>query len=131
MRLLPNGEALKRPRKVSPRRGSILIACLIIIATLTIYGGVLVSAVFERSISASLEVERLQALYLAESALSRSLEEVKSVSDADGDGLGTIPQTKLGAGIYYAVHDPGTLSITGIGEVNGIRRRVRINYEGI
>ena len=112
-------------------RGSILIACLIILATLTVYGGVLVSAVYERSLNIGVEVDRLQALYLAEAALAKSLNEVKSLSDADGDGLGTVPETKFWNGVYYASHDPGTLAITGVGEVHGIKRRVRIKYEGL
>ena len=115
----------------SKRRGSILIACLIILATLTVYGGVLVSMVYERSINIRVEVDRLQSLYLAEAALARSLNEVKTMSDFDGDGLGTIRRTKLGSGIYYAIHDPGTLAITGVGDVNGVVRRVQIKYEGL
>ena len=114
-----------------PSRGSILIACLIILATLTVYGGVLVSAVYERSLNVGVEVDRLQALYLAEAALAKSLNEVKSLRDPDGDGLGTVPAIKFGSGTYYAVHDPGTLAITGVGEVHGIKRRVRIKYEGL
>ena len=131
MRILPNGNRMPPPKKNSSERGSILIVCLIILATLTVYGGVLISVVYERSISASLELDRLEALYLAEAALARSLEEVKSLNDFNGDGLGTIPKTNLGPGTYYAVHDPGALSITGVGEVNEIRRRVRISYEGL
>ncbi|MBI4357746.1 MAG: hypothetical protein HY584_00465 [Candidatus Omnitrophica bacterium] len=112
------------------RRGSILIACLIILTTLTVYGGVLVSVVYERSLNISLEVDRLQAIYLAEAAVAKSLHELKTLRDANGDGLGTIPKTPLGKGVYYAVHDPGTLSITGVGESNAVQRRVQIKYEG-
>ena len=124
MKCLRNG-------KNRPRRGSILIACLIILATLTVYGGVLVSVVYERSLNVRLEVDQLQALYLAEAALAKAINEVKSLKDVDGDGLANIPITKLGSGIYYAKHDPGTLAIVGVGEVNGVKRRVRIKYEGL
>ena len=113
------------------RRGTILISCLIILATLTVYGAVLVSSVYERSLLVTLECDRLQALYLAEAGLARAISEVKSLKDKEGDGLGTIAKTKLGRGFYYAVHDPGTLSIVGVGDVNGIQRRVLIYYEGV
>ena len=116
---------------MSNRRGSILIVCLIILSTLTIYGAVLISVVHERSISVSLQVERLQTIYLAEAALSRSVGEIKSMSDKNGDGLGTIPKTRLGNGLYFAVHNPATFSIVGVGEVNEIRRTVKIKYAGI
>lgn len=124
---------VKTPRngKLRTKRGSILIVCLIILCTLTVYGGVLVSAVYERSLNVALEVNRLQAMYLAEAALAKSLQEVKSLSDRDGDGLGTIPVTKLGNGTYSALHDTGTLAIIGVGEVNEIQRKVRIKYEGL
>jgi len=112
-------------------QGMILIACLIILSTLTVYGGVLISAVYERSLNIQLEVERLQALYLAEAGLARSISEVKAGLDFHGDGLGNIPVTKLGAGTYFAVHDTDTLAIMGIGDVNGLKRRVRIRYEGL
>ena len=68
-----------------PRRGSILIACLIILATLTVYGGVLISVVYERSLNINLEVDRLQALYLAEAGLASALQEVKTLKDKDGE----------------------------------------------
>ena len=134
---LPNGNVPKPHISIASIRhkesncGSILIACLIVLATLTIYGTVLVSLVYERSLLVSLENDRLQALYLAEAALAKSLQEVKSLRDVNSDGLGTIPRTPLGRGVYYSIHDPGTLTITGIGEVNQIQRRVRIYYEGI
>ncbi|MBI4372477.1 MAG: hypothetical protein HY585_01970 [Candidatus Omnitrophica bacterium] len=117
--------------KLHAKRGSILIVCLIILSTLTVYGGVLISVVFERSLNIDMEVNRLQSLYLAEAGLAISLHEVKSLNDIDGDGLGTIPPTQLGNGTYSAIHDTGTLSITGIGEVNEIQRKVRIKYEGL
>ncbi len=112
-------------------RASILIVCLILISTLTVFGGVLISVVYERSLKIQLEVDRLESLYLAEAALARAIHEVKSAHDEDGDGLGTIPKTSLGGGVYYAINDPGTLSITGVGDVNGMKRRIRMKYEGL
>ena len=53
--------------------GTILITCLILLSTLTIYGAVLVSVVYERSLNIQLELDRIQALYLAESALSKAI----------------------------------------------------------
>ncbi len=121
----------RRSGNPSQERGSILIACLIILSTLTIYGAVLVSAVYERSIHVSTELDRIQAFYLAEAGLAKAIHEVKSMRDRDGDGLGNIPRTRLGRGVYSASHDPGSLVITGIGDVNGIERRIRIRYEGV
>ena len=136
-KILPNGKAAapffpnQENESRSSDQGSILIVCLIILATLTVYGTVLVSSVYERSLLVSLEVDRLQALYLAEAAIAKSLEEVKSMHDDDGDGLGNVSKKSLGRGVYYAEHDPSTLSITGVGIVNQVERRVRIYYEGI
>jgi len=113
------------------KRGSILIVCLIILSTLTVYGAVLISVVHERSLNVSVQVERLQAIYLAEAALAKAINEIKSLSDKDGDGLGTIPKSHLGNGFYFAIHNPATLTIAGIGEVNEVRRTVKIKYAGI
>lgn len=120
-----------RPSGNSPETGSILIACLIILSTLTIYGAVLVSVVYERSINVSVDADRLQALYLAEAAIADAIHEVKLMRDPGLDGLGTIEKKKLGRGEYFSIHDPATLSIVGVGEVNDIQRRVRIFYEGV
>jgi len=98
---------------------------------MAVYGAVLVSVVYERSLSVVLSMERTEALYLAEAGLAKAIHEVKSLGDPDGDGIGTIPNTPFGHGFYFATHDPANLAITAIGEVNGVQRKVRIQYSGV
>jgi len=123
VKILPTGN----PRE----QGSILITVIILLSTLTIYGAVLITVVFERSMLIHLELDRLQSLYLAEAGIAKSIQEIKTERDPGNNGLGTIAVTKLGRGTYAAQHEPGTLSILGIGNVNDIERSVRVYYEGI
>ena len=138
---LPNGNAhskQKSPRlqSIQPNppaqsEGTILISCIIILSLFAVYGFVLTSVVYERSLKVNLEVDRLKAYYLAEAAILKSVAEIKSLDDTDRDGLGNVPRTKLGDGEYYASHDPAVLTIVGTGEVNQIKRIVKIQYEGL
>ena len=125
---LPNGNSKDgKPAE----HGSILIACLIILSVMTVYGAVLISVVYERSLGVSLSMDRTEALYLAEAGLAQALHEIKLLEDQDGDGIGTLPRKPLGHGVYFATHDPANLAITAIGEVNGVQRKVRIQYSGV
>lgn len=128
--LIPHGKIIKAKSRPNGN-GSILITCLIILSILAVYGAVLVSVVYERSLGVALFMERTEALYLAEAGLAKAIYEVKSLSDADGDGIGTIPKTPFGHGFYFATHDPANLSITAVGEINQVQRRVRIQYSGV
>ncbi len=117
-------------KKINSEKGATLLLALIVMMTLSIIGGALLTLIFTRSITVQLGYDRLRAMYLAEAAFSKALYELKLNKDIDGDGLGNIPPTKLGAGYFYAENDYTQLTIHAVGVVNDVERSLRIKYTG-
>ncbi len=112
-------------------KGVVLLLTLIVSVSLAIFGAALSTLVSAGMRRSALGLERSQALYLAEAGISKSIWELKRGIDEDEDGLGNIPRIPFGAGTYQATHNPSCLSIEGVGEVNGVKRTVRIVYKGL
>ena len=91
----------------------------------------LVAFLFTRQISGIAQIDRLQALYLAEAGIAKSINELKFDTDLDGNGIGNIDEAFLGRGTYQANHDFRTSSITAEGTVGDITRTVQIKYRGL
>ena len=89
----------------------------------------LVGMVYARLSAVTLEVDRLQAQYLAEAGLAQALYEIKTGLDVFGGGRGSIPVTALGSGFYKVDQDPKTSTLTAIGVVRDVRRVTVIKYE--
>lgn len=85
--------------------------------------------VYARLGAITLEVDRLQAQYLAEAGLAQGLYEIKTGLDVFGEGRGAIPVTALGPGLYKVDIDPKSGTLTAIGVVRDVRRIVVIKYE--
>jgi len=113
------------------KQGAVLITTIIILAFLAVLGMSLVAFLFSRTAYSQMQLDRLKALYLAESGISKALWELRFDVDPDGDGQGNIPRTKLGDGLFLSRHNFQTSTITGIGEVNKVRRIVQIKYSAI
>ncbi len=117
--------------RVSGKKGMVLILTLIVVTTLGIFSVCLSTLISTGSRKAQLELERTQALYLAEAGLSMSIWELKMGIDFDEDGLGNIPPRKFGQGTYQTKHIPSMLAIESTGIVSGVKRKVRIIYRGL
>jgi len=113
----------------SKATGAALITVVIILLFLGTLGAVLIAAVYARLDSVTLEVDRLQAQYLAEAGLAQGLYEIKTGLDVFGGGRGTIPVTALGPGAYKVDQDPQSSTLTAIGVVRDVRRVIVIKYE--
>jgi len=110
------------------RRGSALITTIIILSFLAVLGLSLVAFLFSRFSYITMQIDRMKALYLAEAGISKSICELKTGVDTDGDGLGNIPKTGLAGGTYKAKHDFQTATIEAVGSFNEIERTVQIRY---
>ena len=115
---------------IKDQKGTVLFLTLMVLIFLSIFGGALMAMVFSRWTTVSMEYDRLRALYLAEAGISKSLWELKKGIDYDNDGLGSIPKTRLDIGYYWVTHNSNTLTITATGDVNDIKRTVKIKYAG-
>ena len=101
---------------------------IVILVFLSVLGLSLVTLLLSRVSTANLELDRLQALYLAEAGIAKSVHELKYDKDFDANGIGNVAVTALAGGTFKASHDFQLSSITSVGEVNGIRRRIQIQY---
>lgn len=92
-------------------------------------GAALMGMVHSRLLSVTLEVDRLQAAYLAEAGLARALYEVTKARDEFGnDGIGAIPPTGFGPGYFQVQQDPKSRTLLGLGIVRDVRRVIVNKY---
>ena len=115
--------------QVSGNGGAALLLTLFVLMFLAIFGATLVVMVFSKMQSATLNLDRLKAFYLAEAGISKALYEIKENLDVDGDGIGSIPKTKLGNGTYKIEHDIQQKVFISTGVVNENKRVIFIKYE--
>ena len=114
--------------RVSGDQGIALITTIIILALLGSMGAALTVMVQNRLLSVTLEVDRLQAAYLAEAGLARALYEITKDRDTFGGGRGTIPPTGFGPGYFQVQQDPKSRTLLGLGVVRDIRRVIVNKY---
>ncbi len=115
--------------QIHGKKGTALITVIIILMFLGSLGAALISMVYSRLSAVTLEIDRLQAQYLAEAGLAQGLYEITTGLDVFGGGRGNIPLTVLGPGIYKVDHDTKSKSLVSIGVVRDIRREIVVKYE--
>ncbi|MEE9500330.1 MAG: hypothetical protein V3V42_03435 [Candidatus Omnitrophota bacterium] len=115
--------------QVSGNGGAALLLTLFVLMFLAIFGATLVVMVFSKMHSATLNLDRLKAFYLAEAGISKALYEIKENLDVDYDGMGSILETKLGEGTYKVEHDIEQKVFISTGKVNENKRVIFIKYE--
>ena len=110
-------------------RGLVLITTIIILLMLGALGAALTGLVFNRLLSVSTEVDRLQSAYLAEAGLARGLYEIaKSRNVFGGSGIGDIPPTGFGSGYFLVQQDPKSRTLLGVGVSREVRRVIVNKY---
>jgi Tfp pilus assembly protein PilX len=107
------------------------LLALSVLVFLSLLGASLLAYVQARQVRAQLEVDRLQALYLAEAGIAHALREIRRGADFDGNGIGNIALTAVGPGRCRATHDFQRSTITATGESNQVQRTVEIIYSAL
>lgn len=120
---------IRLPAPGESRSGIALITVLLVLMFLGAMGGALISVVYARLAAVTLEVDRLQAQYLAEAGLAQGLYEIRTGLDTFGGGRGAVPVTALGPGLYKVDIDPKTSTLIAIGVVRDVRRVIVTRYE--
>ena len=114
---------------IGKTRGIALLTVVIVLAFATSMGVALLALIYARVQNIILEADRLKALYLAEAGTAQAFYEVQRGVDVDGDGLGSLPLTRIGEGFYYVQHSFETKSVLSIGIVNDTRRTSYVKYD--
>ena len=111
------------------KRGVALITTVILLLMLGALGASLMTMLQARLLSVTLEVDRLQASYLAEAGLARALYEISKDRDAFGpNGIGVISPTAFGPGFFWVEKDPKSQVLIGTGIVHDVRRVIVNKY---
>ena len=117
-----------RPAR-SSERGIALITTIIIFLMLGSLGAAIIGMVHSRLLSITLEVDRLQAAYLAEAGLARAIFEIGKDRKYFGTGpVGAIPPTAFGPGFFAVAKYPESRTLVGIGVVRDVRRVIINRY---
>lgn len=117
--------------RLNGKSGVILITTIIIMVFLSVLGMSVLSFLFSSTSYAQAQLDRLQAVYLAESGIAKAIWELRYDIDPDGNGTGNIKKEKLGNGGFWARHDFQSSTITGVGEANRSKRILQIKYSSI
>ena len=110
------------------KKGTILLTVIMVLIFLAVMGMSLLGLLFSQTTLGMLAIDRLKAFYLAEAGIAKSIHELKTDIDSDGNGLGNLLPTKLGKGKFWATHNFPTSTITAVGEVNKVKRTIQIKY---
>lgn len=113
------------------KKGVILITTIIILLFLSVLGMSLLAFLFSSYSYSQTQLDRLKAMYLAESGIARAIWELRYDIDLDANGVGNITNVKLGDGEFWVRHNFQTATITATGEVNKSKRILQIKYSAI
>jgi hypothetical protein len=106
-----------------------LLTTVIILLLLGALGAALAGMVEARLVSVTVELDRLQAAYLAEAGLARALYEITNDRDAFGpNGVGVISPTAFGPGYFRVDKYPESRTLVGVGSVRDIQRVIVNRY---
>ena len=107
----------------------VLIGTLLVMLTIALIGAALVNFFSSVMTVSEVELDRTQALYLAESGIARIVFEFRQANDFGGKATLSIPPTSLGSGEYEVHHDPDTGLITATGRSHHVERSIQVKYQ--
>jgi len=126
---IDRGENMKAKFLPTGERGVALITVIIILFLLGSLGAALTGMVHSRLLITNLEVDRLQASYLAEAGLALATYEIINSRDFFGnDGIGVVPPTAYGRGYFLVEHYPESKALVGVGFIGDVRRVIVSQY---
>ncbi len=109
-------------------RGAILFGVLIVVLTVSLIGASLVALLSSLALTNQYEVNRAQALYLAEAGISQAVYLLKNQAIiVRGDEFFVTP-TKLADGTYEVKVDFNQSLMSSTGRVGGISRTIQLKY---
>lgn len=110
------------------KKGAVLFGVLIIVLTISLIGAGLVALLSSLAIGNQYEINRAQALYLAEAGINHAIHELKSQAIIVLSEEYFIPSTALGDGTYDVQLEPSQFLIIATGRVGGVKRAIQLKY---
>jgi len=127
---MTNNTQYARRNTHDDKKGAILLIVLIVILTISLLGATLIALFFNVLTSSQIELERTQALYLAEAGIAMAtgvLKDQTAVFSKD-EPQRIVPTTRLGEGSFEVYSDFSQSTIVSIGECHGTRRAIQVKY---
>jgi len=127
---MTNNTQYARRNPHDDKKGAILLIVLIVILTISLLGATLIALFFNVLTSSQIELERTQALYLAEAGIAKAtsiLKDQTAVFSKD-EPQRIVPTTQLGEGTFEVYNDFSQSTIVSIGESHGTRRVIQVTY---
>ena len=118
----------KEGKKGSSDRGVALITVVIIMLTVALLGASLVELVTAVNLSSQSVVEQAKARYLAEAGIAVAIHQLRTNAGSDAVKDGKIGPVTLGDGTYTVIFNVSEDLITSIGMVNGISKKLQLQY---
>ncbi len=118
---------------LSHDHGAILLIVLIVILTIALVGATLMALFFNVFTIGQMELDRTQALYLAEAGVAKAISMLKSeagVASAQPSlqPQQVIPPTALGEGFFEVYNDFSQSTIVSTGVSHGVKRTIQVKY---
>ena len=110
------------------QRGVALITVVIIMLTLALLGASLVELVTTVNLSSQIVVDQSKARYLAEAGIAAAIHTLRTSAGGEEIKDDKIGPILLGDGTYTVIFNMRELLITSIGVVNGISKKIQLQY---
>jgi len=124
------------------QKGAVLLIVLIVILTISLLGATLFALFFNVAASSRVELQRAQALYLAEAGLAAAVATLKGSKPGEQPGQGAlkvvfsdapqlqqiVPRTSLGEGYFEVYSDISEGAFISYGTSGGITRAIQMKY---
>lgn len=110
------------------QKGITLITVIIIMFTIALIGASLVELLSSVNISAARVVDETKARYLAEAGIAKAIYILRARAGADENLDDTVGPVPLGDGHYTVKFNFRESLITSVGEVNGIKKKLQLQY---
>ena len=112
-------------------KGVVLISVIIVFLTIALIGATLVAFFSSVNISSRNSVDEIKALYLAEAGIAYAIHLLRYQTGSHEELAKPKGPFQLGDGTYVVEINHFQSLITSIGEVNGIKKTIQLQYSAL
>ena len=109
-------------------KGVALITVVIIMLTVALLGASLVELVTAVNLSSQSVVDQSKARYLAEAGIAAAIRKLRDNAGGEAGKNEKMGPTVLGDGTYSVIFNPRESLITSMGVVNGVKKKIQLQY---
>ncbi|MCH7504865.1 hypothetical protein IID04_04455 [PVC group bacterium] len=111
------------------QKGIVMITTVILLLTIAFIGASLMLFYYSVNFSAQTRIDEAKAFYLAEAGISYAIFQMRTQAQSLGYGEEALGPMILGSGSYTVEIDYAQSIITSIGEVNGVQKKLQLQFK--